>query len=42
MIKWCSKCILPNTRPNLTFDKENICNACEIIKREKILIGKKI
>ena len=27
MIKWCKKCILPNTRPNLNF-KDNICTIC--------------
>tara|TARA_X000000950_G_scaffold288388_1_gene404904 strand:- start:47886 stop:49004 length:1119 start_codon:yes stop_codon:yes gene_type:complete len=29
MIKWCRKCVLPNTRPNLIFDKNGVCNACK-------------
>ena len=27
-MKWCRRCVLPDTRPNLTFDNEGICNAC--------------
>ncbi len=29
MIKWCKKCVLPDTRPNLILDKDGICNACK-------------
>ncbi len=32
---WCKSCVLPNTRPNLRFNKTGICNACEF-KKEKI------
>ncbi|MFA4825898.1 MAG: N-acetyl sugar amidotransferase [Methanoregula sp.] len=27
-MKYCTQCILPDTRPNLTLDAEGICNAC--------------
>lgn len=27
-MKYCNKCLLPDTKPNLTFDKGGICNAC--------------
>tara|TARA_B110000495_G_C22971056_1_gene569945 strand:+ start:110 stop:1225 length:1116 start_codon:yes stop_codon:yes gene_type:complete len=27
-IIWCNNCVLPNTRPNIKFDKNNYCNAC--------------
>lgn len=27
-IRWCSRCILPTTRPNLRLDAEGVCNAC--------------
>jgi N-acetyl sugar amidotransferase len=27
-VKWCRRCILPDTRPNLALDAEGICNAC--------------
>ena len=37
MIKYCKKCIYPNTKPNLVFDKKGICNACKnFSKRNKI------
>ena len=25
---YCSRCLMPNTRPRVTFDKDGICNAC--------------
>ena len=28
-MKYCIKCILPNTRPNLTLNSDGLCNACE-------------
>jgi N-acetyl sugar amidotransferase len=27
-MKYCKKCVLPDTRPNLILDKNQICNAC--------------
>nr|WP_319375388.1 N-acetyl sugar amidotransferase [uncultured Methanoregula sp.] len=27
-MKYCNRCILPDTRPNLTLDSDGICNAC--------------
>lgn len=27
-IRWCQRCILPDTRPNLRLDADGICNAC--------------
>ena len=27
-MKWCSSCILPDTRPNLALDTDGVCNAC--------------
>jgi len=27
-IKYCEKCVTPNTRPRIEFDKEGVCNAC--------------
>ena len=29
MIKFCIKCIMPNSRPRITLNKDSICNACE-------------
>ena len=28
MIKFCKKCIMPDSRPRIVFDKNGICNAC--------------
>ena len=27
-MQYCTRCILPDTRPNLTLDEEGVCNAC--------------
>jgi N-acetyl sugar amidotransferase len=27
-IRWCSRCVLPSTRPNLVLDENGVCNAC--------------
>ena len=27
-MKWCKKCVLPNSRPNLSFNKDGICSGC--------------
>lgn len=27
-MRYCSQCILPDTRPNLRFDDQGVCNAC--------------
>jgi N-acetyl sugar amidotransferase len=28
MIEFCTKCVTPNSRPRIVFNKDNICNAC--------------
>jgi N-acetyl sugar amidotransferase len=28
MLKYCKKCVMPDTKPDLLFDAEGICNAC--------------
>ena len=35
MIEYCKKCIYPNTKPNLVFDKKGICNACKNFSKKK-------
>jgi hypothetical protein len=27
-IKYCSKCLLPETKPDLSFDDDGVCSAC--------------
>ena len=29
IIKYCTNCLMPSTKPYITFDKKGICNACE-------------
>ena len=28
MISYCKKCVMPETKPDLGFDKSGVCNAC--------------
>lgn len=35
MIKYCKKCVMPNTKPNLQFDEEGVCNACRNFENRK-------
>ena len=28
-MKFCTKCIMPDTRPHITFDKSGVCIACQ-------------
>ena len=28
MIRYCTRCIMPETKPDLTFDEEGVCSAC--------------
>ena len=34
-LKWCSNCLAMSTRPRITFDKSNFCNACVWSKKKK-------
>jgi len=33
-LKYCKICILPNTRPNLIFDKSGVCDGCKKIQKK--------
>ena len=46
-IFWCNNCVLPSTRPNLKFNKNGVCNACEnkrikISWKKRLILLKKI
>ncbi len=28
-MRWCSRCVLPDTRPNLVIGEDGVCNACK-------------
>jgi len=34
MIKYCTKCLFPNTKPDLFFDKDGVCDACNSANRK--------
>ena len=39
-MKYCTNCLMPETRPRITFNENGICNACEWAdKKKKKLIG---
>jgi hypothetical protein len=38
----CSKCILPETYPNITFDEKGVCNFCRTYKEPKPTGGEDI
>jgi len=39
MIKNCNKCILPNTRPNIHFNGQGVCDGCESSKQKQTAIN---
>ena len=34
-MKYCTKCIMPDTRPGITFDKDGVCIACRNNEKKK-------
>jgi N-acetyl sugar amidotransferase len=38
-MKYCSKCLAPDTRPRITFDGDGVCNACRHAENKKKSIG---
>lgn len=34
-MKYCKKCIIPDTRPRITFDENGICSACQYAEQKK-------
>lgn len=37
-VKFCSRCVVSNQRPRITFDKNNVCSACDYAYRKHNLI----
>jgi len=33
-MKYCTKCLMPNTRPRITFDEKGVCNACNYAEKK--------
>ena len=36
-MKYCKKCVMPDTRPGITFDKNGICSACQSYERRSTI-----
>lgn len=34
-MRWCSACVLPDTRPNLEFGDDGVCNACRLSETKR-------
>lgn len=34
-IKYCTKCLMPNSRPRIVFDTKGVCNACRHAEQKK-------
>jgi N-acetyl sugar amidotransferase len=34
-MRYCKKCVMPDTRPGITFDKEGVCEACRNVEKRK-------
>lgn len=37
MIQYCTKCVMPSTRPGMTFDEDGVCAACQSYERRKTI-----
>lgn len=34
-MKYCTKCVMPDTRPGITFNEEGVCSACQTYEQKK-------
>ncbi len=34
-MKYCKKCVMPDTRPGIVFDEEGVCHACRVAEERK-------
>lgn len=34
-MKYCTKCVMPSTRPGISFDENGVCSACQSYERRK-------
>ena len=34
-MKYCKKCVMPSTRPGISFNQDGICSACQSFERRK-------
>lgn len=36
-MKYCTKCVMPDTRPGITFNEKGVCSACQSYERRKTI-----
>ena len=36
-MQYCTKCVMPSTRPGITFDQNGVCSACQSYERRKTI-----
>lgn len=36
-MKYCKKCVMPDTRPGITFNEKGICSACQSYDKRKTI-----
>jgi N-acetyl sugar amidotransferase len=37
MLKYCIKCVMPHTKPDLYFDDEGVCSACRSFEKREVI-----
>ena len=37
MLKYCTKCVMPHTKPDLHFDDEGVCSACRSFEKREVI-----
>ena len=40
-MKYCTRCVMPDTRPGIAFNKEGVCTACQSYENRKNIDYKK-
>ena len=41
MIRYCRRCVMPDTKPDLKIDEEGVCSACRYFENRKVVDWKK-
>lgn len=36
-MKYCTRCVMPDTRPGITFNEEGVCSACQSYERRNLI-----
>lgn len=36
-MRYCKKCVMPDTRPGITFDEEGVCSACQAYEKRSLI-----